>query len=102
VHLGLEVGVFVHFLLDEDDGLGGDVAAVVVEAVELSEKGEEGVAHAAAQLVVVAGETELLMTLLEVGDFRHLPLEIGAVFEEVAFVELVELVPYLPTAAGHL
>ena len=85
--------MLLHFFLDESDGFFGDIAAVVIEALELSEEGEECVPHSAAKFVVVAGFPRQLMQLLEVCDFWHFAFEVGPVLEEVALVELVELVP---------
>jgi hypothetical protein len=42
------------------------------------------------------------MILLEVGDFWHLSFKIGPIFEEIAFMELIEFVPDLIAAIGHL
>ena len=41
------------------------------------------------------------MVVFEEGDFWHLSFEVGPVFEEIAFVELVELVPDFVAAVGH-
>lgn len=101
LHSGLEFFVLLHFLVDEVDGLGRDVAAVVVEALELSEKWKESVADSAAEFVVVAGVACELMVQFEVCDFWHFSFEVGAVFEEIALVELVELVPNLLPALCH-
>ena len=93
--------MLLHFFLDEGDGFFGDIAAVVIEALELSEEGEERVSHSAAKFVVVADLPRQLMQLLEVCDLWHFAFEVGPVLEEVAFVELVELVPDLVAACSQ-
>ena len=40
--------MLLHLLFDEGYGLGGYVAAIVVEALELPQKGEDGVSDPAA------------------------------------------------------
>jgi hypothetical protein len=42
------------------------------------------------------------MILLEVCDFGHLSFKVGPVFEEIAFVELIEFVPDLIATINHL
>lgn len=87
--------MLLHFLLDEGDSLGGDVAAEVVEAGELSEQGEQCVTDSAAQFRKVADCFLLLVQFSEPGDLDHFSFQVGSVSEEVAFVEFVELVPNL-------
>ena len=98
----LELLVFFHFLFDEGDGFGWDIAAVVVEAVELPQKGENGVADPAAQLIVISPLLFEGEVLLEECDFGHFSLEVGSIFEEIAFVELIEFIPNFCTTIGHL
>ena len=93
--------MFFHLLLDERDGFSGDVAAVVVEALELSEEREDGVADSAAQFVIVFAFLFVLKVLFEESDFGHLPLEIGSIFEEIAFMEFIEFIPDLMSTIGH-
>ena len=42
-----------HFILNKSDSLSRYVTAVVIEAVELSEQGEESVADSAAEFIVI-------------------------------------------------
>jgi hypothetical protein len=44
----------------------------------------------------------LFVVLLEEGYLGHLSLKVGSIFEETAFVELVEFIPYLLPAVSHL
>ena len=37
----------------------------------------------------------------EEGYLRHFSLEIGSIFEEIAFMEFIEFIPYFITAIGH-
>ena len=87
--------VFFHLLLDEVDGLFGDVAAVVVEAGVVPEEGEEGVADATAEFDEIADDFLLVVELFVEGDGVDFPFEVGSVLEEVALVEFVELIPDL-------
>jgi hypothetical protein len=50
-----------HFLLDERDGFGGDVASEVVEAGEVSQEREEGIANGASEFREVTDNLFLLM-----------------------------------------
>lgn len=68
----------------------------------MSQKREDGVADPAAELVVVSALLFVCVVLLEEGDFGHLPLEVGPVLEEIAFVEFVKLVPDLVSTLRHL
>ena len=93
--------MFFHLLLDEGYCFGGDIATIVVEALELSEEGEDGVADSTAKFVVVFAFLFVLKVLFEESDFRHLSFEIGSIFEEIAFVEFIEFIPDLVSTIGH-
>jgi|JI6StandDraft_1071083.scaffolds.fasta_scaffold227900_2 hypothetical protein len=45
LHSGFKIWVLLHFLIDERDRFGGNVAAVVVEALKLMQEGEESVSN---------------------------------------------------------
>lgn len=94
--------MFLHLLVDEGDGLLRYVAAVIIETFELTQQGKQRVAYATAQLVVVADFGSQFMQSFEVGYFGHFSFEVGAVFEEVALVELVEFVPDFLAAFSQL
>jgi hypothetical protein len=87
--------MFFHFLLDEGDGFGGDVAAEVVEAGEVSQEGEEGVANGTSEFREVTDNLFVLMEFSEPGDLNHLPFKVSPVPEKVTLMKLVEFIPYL-------
>ncbi len=41
------------------------------------------------------------MVVFEEGDLGHFSFEVGPIFEEIAFVELIEFIPYFVSAIGH-
>lgn len=95
LQLILKFFVFLHFFLNQLDGLRAYVTPKVVETVEVPEEREKGVSDPAAVLVVVADNALVLVELFEESDFGHFPFEVGPVSEEVALVKLVELIPHL-------
>ena len=94
--------MLLHLLLDEMNGLFGDITTVVIKALELSQEWEQGVSNSAAKLVIVADIFGLFMEVLEEGNFWHFSLEVGPIFEEIALMELIKLIPYFLASIEHL
>lgn len=83
-----------HFLFDQRNGLGRDVASEIIEARELSEKWEEGVSYRTPQFREITDNFFLFIKFSKPSDFDHFAFKVCSVSEKVALVELVELVPY--------
>lgn len=94
--------MFLHLLVNKFYCLGRNIATIVIEAFELAKEGKQSIANSTTEFVVVAYFACELMVLFEVCYFWHLSLEVGPVSEEIALVELVELIPHLLTALRHL
>ena len=86
--------MFFHFLLDEGDCFGGDVAAEVVEAGEVSQEREEGIANGTSEFGEVTDNLFLLMEFSEPGNLNHLSFKVSPVPEKVTLMKLVEFIPY--------
>lgn len=87
-------GMLLHFLLDETDGLGRNVEAVVIKARVVPKERKESIADTAAQLHKLAYFFCIRVKVLEQRDGLNLSLQISSVFEEAALVEFVKLIPY--------
>ena len=68
----------------------------------MSQEGEDGVADPAAEFIIISSLFFESEVFFEEGDFGHFPFEVGSVFEEIAFVELIEFIPNFGSAVGHL
>ena len=68
----------------------------------MSQEGEDGVANPTTKLIVISSLLFEGEVLFEECDFRHFPLEVGSIFEEITFMELIEFIPNFCAAIGHL
>ena len=93
--------VFFHLLLNEGNCFSRNITTIIIKALKLSQKWKYGVANTATELVIISSLLFELKVFFEEGYFGHFSLEIGSIFEEIAFMEFIEFIPYLIAAIGH-
>lgn len=101
MHSWLQIRMLNHFLFNEFYGFCWYIASVIVEALKLPKQWKQSVSHSTTKLIVITNFSLLLVVIFEVRNFRHFSFKIGSILEEIAFVELVKLVPYFIPAVGH-
>ena len=83
-------------------GFCGNVTSPELKTFVLFDEREKSVSNSAAKLVIVAHIFGLFMEVLEEGNFWHFSLEVGPIFEEIALMELIKLIPYFLASIEHL
>jgi len=94
--------MFLHFFLNELYGFFRNVTAIVLEALKLSQQWKKSVSDPTTQLIIICHFASIFVKIFKKSNLRHFSLEVGSIFEEVAFVELVEFIPYFLACFEHL
>ena len=86
--------MFVHLLLNKINSLGTNITPKVIKAGKLPQQGKQSITDRTAKFHKLEPQALSLIQLSKIGDFNHFPFQISSIPEEIAFVVLVEFIPY--------
>ena len=86
--------MLVHLLLNKTNSLGTNITPKVIKTRKLPQQGKQRVTHRTSKFHKLKPQALSLIQLSKICNFNHFPFQIGSIPEEIAFVVLVEFIPY--------
>ena len=86
--------MLVHLLLNKINSLGTNITSKVIKTGKLPQQRKQRITHRTAKLHKLEPQALSLIQLSKISNFNHFPFQISSIPKKIAFVVLVEFIPY--------